>query len=137
MFRLLTKRLSRNVLLLTVAMSASGKYRIIITILKSNKDYTLPSTYRPITPLCTPSKIGERLTFNKATSHIPLAAPQHGLRALHSTATLLTNLAQHVSDGINSNTPPERTLITTIDIQRNTKEIQTATALLGLTRLPV
>ena len=37
----------------------------IITILKPNKDLTTPSSYRPITLLCTPSKITERLILTE------------------------------------------------------------------------
>ena len=90
----------------------------IITILKPNKDPTIPSSYRPITLLSTPSKITERLILNKITPHVPLAPSQHGFRTLHSTSTLLTNLTQHASDGINSAKPAHRTLLTTIDISK-------------------
>ena len=44
----------------------------------------------------------------------PLIAPsQHWFRLLHSTNTLLTNLTQHVSDGINSKRPTKRHTYTT------------------------
>ena len=69
----------------------------IITILKPNKNPTQPSSYRPITLLCTPSKILERLVLNLISPHIPLAQSQHGFRSLHSTSTLLTNLTQQIS----------------------------------------
>ena len=94
------------------------KHGTIITILKPNKDPTQPSSYRPITLLCTTSKITERLILNKITPHIPLDQSQHGFRALHSTSTLLTNLTQRTTDGFNSAIPPHRTLLTTIDISK-------------------
>ena len=89
----------------------------IITILKPQKDPTLATSYRPITLLCTPSKITERLTLDIAEKHIELSHTQHGFRPLHSTNTLLTNLTQNVLDGMNSN-KPERTLLITIDISK-------------------
>ena len=89
----------------------------IITILKPNKDPTKPSSYRPITLLCTPSKIMELLVLNLISPYIPLAQSQHGFRPLHSTSTLLTNLTQQITDGINQ-LKPQRTLLTTIDISK-------------------
>ena len=87
------------------------KHGTIITILKPNKNFTIPSSYRPITLLSTPSKIAERLILSKITPNVPLAPSQHGFQALHSTNTLLTNLTQHASDGINSAKPAHRTLL--------------------------
>ena len=90
----------------------------IITILKPNKTPTEAASYRPITLLCTPSKVMERLLLHKITPHIPLSPTQHGYRPNHSTTTLLTNLTQTVQDGINSRRPPHRTLLVTIDISK-------------------
>ncbi|KAK3890060.1 hypothetical protein Pcinc_005975 [Petrolisthes cinctipes] len=94
------------------------KHGNIITIPKPNKDPTLPSSHRPITLLCTPSKIIERLIITQITPHIPLASTQHGFRPLHSTNTLLTDLTQRIYDGINSDRPPHRTLLVTLDISK-------------------
>ena len=74
----------------------------IIKMLKSNKDPTTPPSYRPITLLCTPWKITERLIPNIIHPDVPLAPTQHGFQPLHSTNTSLTNLTQYDSDGINS-----------------------------------
>ena len=90
----------------------------IITILKPNKDPTTPPSYRPIILLCTPSKITERLILNIIHPDVPLAPTQHGFRPLHSTNTLITNLTQHVLDGINSKRPAQRTLLITVDISK-------------------
>ena len=90
----------------------------IITLLKPNKPPTQPASYRPITLLCTPSKVVERLILLKTAPHIPLSPTQHGYRQHHSTTTLLTNLTQRVQDGINTRSPPKRTLLTTIDISK-------------------
>ena len=90
----------------------------IITNLKPNKPPTAAASYRPISLLCTPSKIVERLILNITTPHIPLSPTQHGFRAHHSTTTLLTNLTQSAKDGINSRRPPKRTLLLTLDISK-------------------
>ena len=90
----------------------------IITVLKPNKDPTTPSSYRPITQLCTTSKITEHIMLNIIHPDVTIAPTQHGFRPLHSTNTLLTNLTQHVLDGINSKRPGERTLLTTIHISK-------------------
>ncbi|WP_435331504.1 reverse transcriptase domain-containing protein, partial [Klebsiella pneumoniae] len=78
---------------------------------------TQATSYRPITLLCTPSKVVERLIIRITTPHIPLSPTQHGYRPHHSTTTLLTNLTQKIHDGINSR-KPQRTLLITIDISK-------------------
>ena len=45
----------------------------IITILKPNKPPTEPLSYRPISLLCNPPKILERLVFTNITTHSPLS----------------------------------------------------------------
>ena len=89
----------------------------IITILKLNKDPITPSSYRPITLLCKPSKITECLILNIIHPDVPLAPTKHGFQPLHSINTLLTNL-KHVLDGINSKIPAQKTLLKTIDISK-------------------
>ncbi|KAF2368698.1 Reverse transcriptase domain [Trinorchestia longiramus] len=71
--------------------------------------------HKPITLLCTPSKVVERLILKVTTPHKPLSPTQHGYRPHHSTITLLTNIAQNMQD-INSRKPAKRTLLLTIDI---------------------
>ena len=44
-------------------------------------------------------------------------------RALHSTSSILTNLTQLTTDGINSARLPDRTLLTTLDISKATDGI--------------
>jgi len=90
----------------------------IIPILKPNKPPTEPTSYRPISLLCTPSKILERLVLNNITPHIPLSPSQHGFRSEHSTSTLLTHLTQTTLEGLNTNKPASRTIIAAIDISK-------------------
>ena len=90
----------------------------IITILKPNKSPTEPASYRPISLLCNPLKIIERLVLTNITTHIPRSPTQHGFRAHHSTTALLTTLTQHIHEGLNIPKPAHRTLLATIDISR-------------------
>ena len=90
----------------------------IIPILKPNKSPTEPASYRPISLLCTLSKILERLVLAHITPHIPLSHTQHGFRPKHSTTSLLTNITQTTLEGFNTNKPAPRTLIATIDISK-------------------
>ena len=90
----------------------------IVPILKPNKVPTEPSSYRPISLLCSPVKILERLVLNTISPHIPLSPSQHGFRAQHSTTTLLATLTQYIQEGMNAPRPAYRTLLATIDISK-------------------
>ena len=90
----------------------------ITPLLKPNKPPTEPASYRPISLLCNPSKILERLVLNNISPHITLSPTQHGFRSQHSTATLLTNMTQTTLEGLNSSKPAYRSLIATIDISK-------------------
>ena len=74
-----------------------------------NKDPTTHFSHRPITLLCTPSKITERLKLNIIHPDVPLAPTQHGFRPLHSTNILLTKFTQHILNGISLKRPAQRT----------------------------
>ena len=100
------------------AIPDNWKHGIIITIPKPNKNPTQPSSHRPITLLCTPSKVTERLVLTQANPHVPSNPSQHGYKPLHSTNTLLTDITQRVLDGINSARPPHRTVLVTLDISK-------------------
>ena len=90
----------------------------IIPILKTKKTPTEPASYRPISLLCNPSKILERLVLNNITQHLTLSPFQHGFRPQHSTTTLLTNITQTTLEGLNHSKPAKRTLIAAIDISK-------------------
>ena len=90
----------------------------IIPILKPNKNPTEPASYRPISLLCNPSKILERLVLDNISPHIPLSPSQHGFRSGHSTTTLLTQLSQTALEGLNTPKPAYRSILVTIDISK-------------------
>ena len=86
----------------------------IIPILKPIKSPTEIVSYRPISLLCNPSKILERLVLYNITVHINLSPSQHGFRSQYSTSTLLTNLTQTIPEGLNSQKPACRSLLAAI-----------------------
>ena len=57
----------------------------IIPILKSNKNLSLPSSYKPISLLCTLSKVMEQILLPYLDLQIPHSPSQHSLRKSHST----------------------------------------------------
>ncbi len=94
------------------------KKAIIIPILKPGKPPNMPASYRPISLLCTASKIMERLILQNISPFVPLSPSQHGFRPLHSTTTHLSTLTQLILDGFNQRQPPLRTVLAAIDIHK-------------------
>ena len=87
------------------------KQASIIPLLKPGKSPTVAWSYRPISLLCTPSKILERLVLNRITPFLPFSPSQHGFRSLHSNTTLLTSLSQSILEGLNHGKPAPRSLL--------------------------
>ena len=94
------------------------KQATIVPILKPGKPPTIPGSYRPISLLCTISKVLERLVLNKISPLLPISSTQHGFRPLHSTSTLLTSLSQSILEGLNHSKPAPRSLVAAIDISK-------------------
>ena len=94
------------------------KHANIIPILKPNKQPNLPSSYRPISLLSNLAKVMERLIQPQIKQQLPVSPIQHGFKENHSTSTLLTNLTQHIADGFNQTSPPSRTILAAIDINK-------------------
>ena len=94
------------------------KHASIIPLLKPGKSPTIAGSYRPISLLCTPSKILERLVLDRITPFLPLSPTQHGFRSLHSTSTLLTSLSQSILEGLNHGKPALRSLVAAIDLSK-------------------
>ena len=107
-----------NLSLTTNSIPNIWKLAKIIPILKPNKSPTEPASYRPISLLCNPSKMLERLVLNNITPHIKLSPSQYGFRSQHSTSTLLTNLTQTILEGLNSQKPAYRSLLAAVDINK-------------------
>ena len=90
----------------------------IIPIPKAGKPLTEPKSYRPISLLCAPSKILERLVLDRITQDVPLSDTQHGFRPGHSTTSLLCGITQRAKQGMNAAKPPDRTLAAAVDISK-------------------
>ena len=73
---------------------------------------------RPISLLCTPSKVFEKLILDKVFPLFPICSFQHGFKAPHSTSTLLTTVSQSVLDGLNHSKLALRSLVAAIDISK-------------------
>ena len=73
----------------------------MIAIPKPGKDPSSPKSYRPISLLCIPYKLYERLILMRISPLIDekLTKDQAGFRPGHSCAGQLLNLTQHIEDG--------------------------------------
>jgi hypothetical protein len=100
------------------AIPNAWKEATIIPLLKPGKSSNLPSSFRPISLLCTSCKVMERLILNEIGPSLPTAAHQHGYKPEHSTTTYLSLLSQAVLTGFNHRSPPLRTVMVTIDLQK-------------------
>ena len=98
-------------------MPDSWKKAIIIPKLKPRKDPTLPSSYRPISLLSCLSKLMEKIILSKIRPHIQTSQHQHGFKKSHSTSTALTNISQHITNGLNQS-PSQRSFLIAIDISK-------------------
>ena len=72
----------------------------VIALPKQDKDLSLPKSFRPISLLCHPYKLFERLLLGKLTPVVePKIIPQQaGFREGKSTTGQLLNLMQHIED---------------------------------------
>ena len=73
----------------------------VIAIPKPDKDLSLPKNFRPISLLCHPYKLFERLLLGRLTPVVePKIIPQlAGFREGKSTTGQLLNLTQYIEDG--------------------------------------
>ena len=94
------------------------KRATMIPLLKPGKPPSVAGSYRPISLLCTPSKVLERLILDKVLPLFPVRSFQHGFKSLHSTSTLLTTVSQSVLEGLNHGKPALRSLVAAIDISK-------------------
>ena len=101
------------------SIPAIWKQTHVIPLLKPNKPPTHPSSFRPISLLCTLSKLLERLICTRIKPQLPTSHTQHGFKKEHYTTTLLKNLIQNILDGFNQNHPHyKRALLAMIDINK-------------------
>ena len=88
---------------------------MIIPIPKPGKNTSLGTSYRPISLLCTATKVLESLilpTFNK---YLQPAPEQHDFRPDHSTTSDLLQLTTAITMRFTQRRPPGRTLCVVVD----------------------
>ena len=68
---------------------------------KTSRDLSLAKSFRPISLLCHPYKLFERLLLGRLTPVVKpkIVSQQAGFREDKSTTSQLLNLTQHIKDG--------------------------------------
>ena len=99
-------------------ISSLWKRATMLPLLKPGKPPSVAGSYRPISLLCTPSKVLERLILDKVLPLFPVRSFQHGFKSLHSTSTLLTTVSQSVLEGLNHGKPALISLVAASDISK-------------------
>jgi hypothetical protein len=92
-----------NACLLTGYFPEYWKTANVIPILKPDKSSKNPANYRPISLLCTLSKILEKIIYTRLLKVVnkKLINEQFGFRTGHSTTQQLTRLTEHVTKNFN------------------------------------
>ena len=89
---------------------AIWKSSIVITIFEPGKDYSLRTSYRPISLHCPTAKVMEALMLTTVNTHLLSVFNQHEFRHSHSTTSALLHLTSDVETGFNQSKPPHRTI---------------------------
>ena len=80
---------------------AIWKSSIGIPIPKPGKDYSLGTSYQPISLLYPAANFMEALILTPVNTHLLPASDQHGIRTGHSTTSALLQLTSDVTIGFN------------------------------------
>ena len=95
-----------NGILLTNYFPCKWKIAKVTPILKSDKNMTIPSGYRPISLLPYLSKLTEKIIKNRLNNHIYanklIANDQFGFRTNHSTVDQLARLVNEITSNFNN-----------------------------------
>jgi len=94
------------------------KKSVVIPLLKPGKPAQEATSHRPVSLLCPPIKILERLILPIMTEHLPVPEFQHGFRKDHSTLTALNEFNDDITNGFNKKAPPERTVLLQLDLSK-------------------
>ena len=89
----------------------------IIPLPKPGKPPSNSLSYRPISLLCPPVKILERLIL-PFLDVLPYSSSQHGFKTMHSCTTALFPLVQAINRGFNHAKPPFRTTLLAVDLSK-------------------
>ena len=96
--------------------SVDLKSSIVSPIQKPGKDYSLSTSYRPISLLCPAAKVMEALLLPTVNNHLLPSTDQHGFRPGLSTTFALLQLTSDIPTGFNQRTPPHRTVCVAVDL---------------------
>jgi hypothetical protein len=107
-----------NIAINTNNIPQSWKTAHIIPIPKPNKDTSDSTAYRPISLTSAISKTLEKIILPHITNNIPNIHTQHGFKKQHSTTTALHNINTTITNGFNQSKPPQRTIITALDMSK-------------------
>ena len=88
----------------------------IVPLPKPGKDSSVGKNWRPISLLCCPAKVLERLLLPHIDQAIRLQPTQHGFRKRHSTCTGILSLITDVADGFCQRKPAARTVLVALDL---------------------
>ena len=114
--KFLTKVYNRTINTATIPILwKTGK---IIPLLKPKKPADAGKSYRPISLLSPPAKVLEKIILPDLECAVPLKEHQHGFRKSRSTVTALQEVTDHISRGLNSKRPANRTVLVAIDLSR-------------------
>ena len=107
-----------NISLANSDIPAIWKESLIIPIPKPGKPKDQGNSYRPISLLCPPIKVLERLLLPHLTDSLLTQQTQHGFKPHHSTVTALIPITTDIVNGFNQKRPPHRTIAVAIDISK-------------------
>ena len=109
----------------------------IIPILKPNKPKDEGTSFRPISLLSPPAKILESIVLEPLNQSITLAPHQHGFRKGRSTITALQEVVDHVTTGLNSGKPADRTVLVAVDLSKAFDTVNHELLLNDIAELPL
>ena len=90
----------------------------ITAILKAGKPLTEPKSYCPISLLCVPSKILEKLILDRITEDVPLSDTQRKFHPRHTNTSLFCGIIQRTKEGMNAAKLADRTLAAAVDTSK-------------------
>ena len=92
------------------------KTSLVIPIPKPDKDSSQGTSYRPISLLCSVSKVLQAPILPSINEFIAPAKYQHGFRPRHSTTSALLQLTTDIETGFNQRNPHYRTVCMAMDL---------------------
>lgn len=93
-----------NACLSSAHFPSAWKHAIVVSFPKNGKNHRLPSSYRPISLLCTMGKLFEKIFLKRLTAHIErfniLPNEQFRFRPGHDTSMQVMRLVEKTAEGL-------------------------------------